>query len=542
MASTFPTWSTNQTDTINDALRRAVKSWGSRPYFDFLGTIYTYADVDREACRVANGLRQLGVVKGQTVVSILDNSPDAVFLWLGINKLGAISVPVNTAYKGEYLRHQVGDAGAAVIIAEKDYAERVVAIADRLPEFKTLVVRGGEELPRLEQQVMIFADLYSSDATDPNVPVAPGDLALLIYTGGTTGPSKGCMISHNYTCVLARQINLGTGRGPDTISWSALPMFHFNILSNTLVGTLLEGGQAALYPRFSVSNFWSEIERTKANDAILIGSMFPMILNAPLTEAEKRCHGKLVTIGGAPFPAKLQQAWKDRFGAKYTVCPGFGLTECSLVTLISRDDSHTAKPETSGKPNEWFDIRIVDDDDKDMPVGMPGEVIVRPRQPHVMFEGYWRRPDETLKLMKNLWFHTGDIGKLDEDEFFYFVDRKKDYLRRRGENVSSFEVETTFRQHPAIDDVAVHAVFSELTEDDIKVTAVLKPGSSVTEEALCAWSLEHLPFFAVPRYIEFRTTLPRNPVGRVLKYELRDQGVTPDTWDREKSSLIVKRR
>jgi crotonobetaine/carnitine-CoA ligase len=171
-----------------------------------------------------------------------------------------------------------------------------------------------------------------------------------------------------------------------------------------------------------------------------------------------------------------------------------------------------------------------------------GEVICRPRKPHVMFEGYWKRPADTLKIMRNLWLHTGDIGKFDEDGFFYFLDRKKDYLRRRGENISSFEMENTFRAHPAIEDVAVHAVLSDLTEDDVKVTAVLKPGSALAEEALCLWAVDRLPYFAVPRFIEFRAELPRNPVGRILKYQLRDEGCTPATWDREKAGIQLAKR
>jgi crotonobetaine/carnitine-CoA ligase len=350
------------------------------------------------------------------------------------------------------------------------------------------------------------------------------------------------MVSHNYACSLARQIAQGTGRSERSISWTSLPMFHFNALSATLLCNMQLGARVAIYPRFSLSNFWPEIERTESNDAMLLGSMLAIVLNAPPSDAEKRWYGKLETIGGAPFPAPLMEAWKKRFGVSYTVCPGFGLSECSLVTLISREEAPTAKPNSSGKRNEWFDVRIVDDDDAELPVGTPGEIIVRPRQQHIMFEGYWRRPEETLKLMRNMWFHTGDIGKFDEEGFFYFVDRKKDYLRRRGENVSSYELETTFRQHAAIEDVAVHAVLSPLTEDEVKATVVLREGSDLTEEALCIWAIDRVPYFAVPRYIEFRTTLPRTPVGRVLKYQLRDEGVTASTWDRERSGIQLKKR
>jgi crotonobetaine/carnitine-CoA ligase len=187
-------------------------------------------------------------------------------------------------------------------------------------------------------------------------------------------------------------------------------------------------------------------------------------------------------------------------------------------------------------------VRIFDEHDRELPPGVAGEIVVRPLRPHIMFEGYWRRPEDTLKIMRNMWLHTGDIGKFDEDGFFYFVDRKKDYLRRRGENISSFEMETAFSGHPDIAEVAVHAVPSPKGEDDVKVTAILRPGATLTAEELFQWSTNAVPYYALPRYIEFRTTLPKNPQGRVLKYELRDQGKTAGTWDLEESDIKVAKR
>jgi crotonobetaine/carnitine-CoA ligase len=187
-------------------------------------------------------------------------------------------------------------------------------------------------------------------------------------------------------------------------------------------------------------------------------------------------------------------------------------------------------------------VRLVDDDDVEVPVGEIGEIVCRPTGPNLMFAGYWRRPEETVAVLQNLWFHTGDLGRLDEDGFLFFVDRKKDYLRRRGENISSFEMERTYHGHPAIKDVAVHSVASDVGEDDVKVTAVLQSDVALTEAELCEWSVERVPYFAVPRYIEFRDDLPRNPVGRVLKYQLRDDGVTVTTWDREAAGVTFERR
>ncbi|PXV71665.1 AMP-binding protein [Sinimarinibacterium flocculans] len=538
---TFDVWATGQQDTVVGVLRRAAERWGDRQFLDLSGETYSYLDIHRQSSRLANTLAAHGVNTGDTVVTMLDNNIHAVLSWFAINKLGAISVPVNTAYKGDFLRHQIADAAATVIVAESDYVERIGLIENDLPAIK-LVLHTNTVAPSALSRIEMLSleSTLSADDRDPGYEPKPSDLSMLIYTGGTTGPSKGCMISHNYACNLARQANDCTERDETSVMWTALPLFHLNATAASLLATMMSGGRVVLAPRFSVSNFWPDIERSGATHVSLLGSMFPMLAQAPDNEAMQRCRGQLVTVMGAPFPSVLQTIWKERFGVRYTFAPGYGLSEASLVTTIRC--SEEAKPGSSGRRNEWFDVRIVDDNDQELPPGVAGEVIIRPRQPHVMFEGYWNRPADTLKIMKNLWLHSGDIGKFDEDGFFYFVDRKKDYLRRRGENISSFEMETTFRAHPAVEDVAVHAVPSDVTEDDVKVTAILKAGSTITEDELCRWSIERLPYFAVPRFIEFRSQLPRNPVGRVLKYQLRDEGVTPQTWDREKSDIKLQKR
>lgn len=535
-------WSTDQVDTINAVLQRSTQKYGDRTFLDFQGATYSYNDLNRAACQLANGLAGLGIAKGDTVVTLLDNSAEAVFIWFAINKLGAVSVPVNTALKGDFLRHQVSDANATVVIAESDYAERVTAIASSLPNVQTLVYRGARPPLAFAKQLLAWNDLISDDDSEPDVEVKPGDLAMLIYTGGTTGPSKGCMISHNYACSLARQMLIITNRDEHTITWSPLPLFHFNAVATTVLCNMLVGARCALYPRFSVSNFWPEIERSGANDVQLLAAMMPMLAGAPDNEAMQRCHGQLKSVWGAPFPEKVQQQWKERFGVTHTICGGFGLSECSLPTILPFGTP--MRPNSSGKRNtDFFDVRIVDDNDTELPPNTPGEIIVRPRKPHVMFEGYWRRPEDTLKVMRNMWFHTGDIGMFDEDDYFYFLDRKKDYLRRRGENISSFEVESAFLQHQAIDEVAAHAVLSDLGEDELKVTITLK--SDVTQidaEDLCRWAADQMPYYAVPRYIEFRSTLPKSPLGRVYKFQLRDEGVTAATWDREKAGFQLSKR
>jgi crotonobetaine/carnitine-CoA ligase len=245
-------------------------------------------------------------------------------------------------------------------------------------------------------------------------------------------------------------------------------------------------------------------------------------------------------IGAAPLPVEVDRIIRDRFGVD-TFSGAYGVTEASLISW--QPPGVENKPNAAGVVNdEYFDVRIFDDDDNELPPGAQGEIVVRPKRPHVMFEGYWGRPQATVETSGNWWYHTGDIGVIDDERCLYFVDRKADYLRRRGENISSFEVERVLMGHGELADVAVHAVPSDMTEDDLKITATVKDGSILTEEQLFRWCIDQLPYFALPRYIEFRAELPRSPVGRVLKRELRDEGATPTTWDADASGITYEKR
>ncbi len=532
-----PVWAPGQADTVTAVLSRAVEESPDKVFLDFAGEKYTYADVWDLSLRRAAGLDRLGVGVGQTVVCLLDNSIDAVVSWFAANFLGAIWVPVNTALKGEYLRHQIGDAAAAVVLAESDYAQRIFDIAHQLPDLKHLVVRGPVPDPPPVSVTALDAITPQGGLAEP-VAVAPRDLAMLVYTSGTTGPSKGCMISHNYICNVAR--NTAAMRNPTFTLWTPLPLFHLNAAGTSVLATAVNQTTVSVAERFSLSRFGPEIKRSGAQQVSILGIMITLIATMPDTPEMVECFGQIEHVGGAPWTPELIATWKQRFGVRSAGNSVFGLTEASFIT--SNQQGLTAPLGASGRRNDDFDVRIVDDNDIEVPDGQAGEIVVRPRKPHFMFEGYWRRLEATTAVMRNLWFHTGDIGRFDSEGWFWFVDRKKDYLRRRGENISSYELERTFRTHPDIADVAVHAVPSDLTEDDVKVTAVRREGAGLTEERLCRWCLDKLPYFAVPRYIEFRTELPRNATGKVLKDQLRAEGVTPGTWDIGSSEIEVVKR
>lgn len=529
-------WSGEHETTIPAALRRACTKWPHKTFLDFSGSTFTYADVDRETNQLAHGLAKLGVSPGDRICWMLPNVIEAIFVWFAINKLGAVSVPINTELRGEYLRHQVANAGASIFVVDADYADRIIAIADDLPELRTVVCKGSPRVEGRRLKVQSLAETRSSNVNPIEYEPKPLDLAVLMYTSGTTGPSKGCMVGHNYACNFGARDAWAIGLRQEDIHWTPCPLFHAAAAFGVVLGTLMTGATASIYPHFSLSSFWDEIERSRATVVFMLSIMLSLVPSAADTDVSRRCYGQIRTLYGGPLGSVLRSRWKERFGVKYAAPAGYGLTEVCFVTLCNLETADIPD-NASGQRYYDFDVRIIDDNGAECPVNVPGEIIVRPRKPNIMFQGYWRQPEATLAAMHDLWFHTGDLGKFDANDYFYFVDRKKDYLRRGGENISSFEVESTFASHPDIAEVAAHSVLSDISEDELKVTLVLKLSATLEPEVLCQWSVDRLPRFAVPRYIEFRPQLPKTATGRVQKELLRSQGVTPQTWDRKTSKL-----
>jgi carnitine-CoA ligase len=551
-------WKSSVQYTIPSLFEQRLADDPDSEYLDVCGTKLTASQVVRSARRLAAALDELGSVQHDRVATMLENSPEAVEAWAGIVLGGRIAVPVNTAYKGSYLRHQLADCGAKAVVVASSLVHRLADVVGDLPDLDHVfiledrmtgvgeAVSDGDVLPdlgRVSQHQ--WTDLLGVGDREPSVSIRPSDLATFIYTGGTTGPSKGCMLTHNYHEALARQVGICWQRTAEDVVWTPLPLYHFNALTTVVVGTLLYGGRGAIYRKFSVSNFWSEMNRVGATITSTLGTMAYLLAHdADRPEMPRSgqpgANKTLRLLGAAPMPVEVDDVIRERFGVK-TFSGAYGVTEASLVSWQPPGVSN--KPNAAGKVNEeYFDVRIFDDDDIELPCGVDGEVVVRPKRPHVMFEGYWGRPEVTVETSRNWWYHTGDIGRIDDDGYLFFVDRKADYLRRRGENISSFEVESVLMSHGALADVAVHAVPSKLTEDDLKVTATLKEGSVLQPEELFRWCIERLPYFVLPRYVEFRPELPRSPVGRVLKRDLRDEGVTPATWDAEAAGVSYEKR
>lgn len=501
------------------------------------------AELRERVSHVAGGLRALGVQPGDRVAALLFNGPAAVECWFATLAVGAIWVPVNTALRGNFLAHVLNDCGAEILVVDTRLVSRLTELNAPLPHVKTLVTvsqgeadADAEPVPPDYREVSIET-LRASAPVPEFYDARPGDLSCLVYTAGTTGPSKGCMLPHNHVLAVGRYaIN---SRRSDEPAYTALPLFHLNAMS-AVIATFLISAPLTIGRRFSVSGFWPSIERSGARIVYLLGPMVTMIANAPDNDAAKQCHGQLRKVFSAPFPPEAQRLFQERFGLReLSGARGYGLTEMPLITATP--PGMTSPPGTSGRRRPDVELRIVDDDDNELPDGMVGEIVCRPKHPFFMFQGYWGRPQATLEVCRNLWFHTGDLGKIDEDGWFHFVDRKKDYLRRRGENISSMEVEHALMAHPEVAEVAVYGVPSEVGEDELQISVVRTECSTLSEEELCRWSIKQLPYFAVPRYIEFLDEMPRSVVGRARKVELRGRPLGYPRWDREAAGIELER-
>jgi len=320
---------------------------------------------------------------------------------------------------------------------------------------------------------------------------------------------------------------------PGEAVYAPLPLFHLSAVGSVL-GPLLAGGTGVIDRAFSVHATWDRVRQHRAVGLLGAGPMVTMLWNQ---SPEGPGDGPFRFLSAAPVPGDLYRQLEERWHCRIVTC--YGLSEAFPLTYAGVADDNP--PGASGTPNPDFEVAILDEHDVPVPPGEVGEIACRPRRPHVMFEGYEGRPEATLAQLATLWFHTGDLGRFDEDGNLYYVDRQKDAMRRRGENISSFEVEQALLGHPAVAEVAAIGVPSPLGEDDVMLCVVQRPDVPLEMTALMDFCCERLPYFAVPRYVDLRPSLPKNAVGRVLKHELRAEGVRPGAWDREAAGYVVRR-
>jgi crotonobetaine/carnitine-CoA ligase len=510
----------------------------NRTIFRFRQQDLTFEGFHEQVNRVANGLLGLGVKPGDKVAIMLPNCPEFLLTWFGANRIGAADVPVNIAQRGEGLAYQITHTDCVALIVDADYLEHIEAIADRLPTLRHVCVlqRSGEPITLPVWPGMTafdFDGLRGGSATTPDIALSHKDLSTILFTSGTTGRSKGVMISHNYWYEIWAEAVKYARYTEDDVLYTGLPFFHSSAKGTTIGPAILADAQAVLVERFSASKMLDDCRRYNCSEAKYIGSIIPILMKQP--ETAQDADNPLRLMGGAAAPVELWDAFQQRFNTR--LLEVYGMTECTVALVNPFDDR---RPGSCGKPITGWSVRIVDADDNEVPDGQIGEIVTQPQRPFLGTSGYYRAPEATLELFQNFWMHTGDLGRRDEDGYFYYVDRKKQALRRRGENISSFEVESVINTHPAILETCIVGVPSELGEEEVKAVIVLKPGEVLDMVEFSKWCMPRMAYFAIPRFIAIRDGLPKTPSERVEKYKLKAEGVTPDCWDREAAGVSVR--
>lgn len=512
-------------------LQAQARKFGAKPLVQAGETSWSFAEALDLAARSAGRLSAAGVGQGDRVALICENRPEFIEILLGAAWLGAILVPINTASRGLQLRHILENSGAKLLVLEAALLGALEHVDLATLPLETIWVidsPAGAQTPPIARPLPALGEAVAAAS------VRPSDTLAILYTSGTTGPSKGVCCPHAQFFWWGVNTAHLLGVGGDDVLCTTLPLFHTNAL-NTFFQALITGATAIFESRFSASAFFTTLAARRATVTYLLGAMVPILLSR---EAEPAEQGHRTRIALAPgVPGHFHADFTRRTGI--ALLDGYGSTETNFVIGSPIAE---CKPGTMGRLFEGFAARVVDDEDNEVPDGTPGELMLRAEAPFAFATGYFGTPEKTVEAWRNLWFHSGDRVIREPDGYYKFVDRLKDAIRRRGENVSSFEVEQVLLSHPEISTAAAYPVRSELAEDEVMASIVRQPGSALDEVSIIRFCETRMPYFAVPRFLEFVDVLPATENGKIQKYKLRERGVTDRTWDREAAGITVKRR
>ncbi len=529
--------------TLKEVLRKRVERCGDKPWIVTPECQYSYREIDFTSNRLGHGLMGIGLEMGRTVLIMLPDVIDYIYIWCALAKFGAVEVPVNVHYRGGILTHIVNDSQADTMIVDRQYLDRVELVADELEGLKRLILYSedadGSESGVPESlagrfDVLRFEDIQGdSDAPIPGGP-AYSDLIGIMYTSGTTGPSKGVMVTHAHAFEYAATPFELLELGPTDVYYAPLPLFHIAGQWAVIYACCIADATAVLVGTFSLQSYWADVRRFGATCGFLLGAMANFIYNQPRTEDDaENTMERMVVV---PLIPEIED-FKARFNC--LVSTTWAGTEMNCPT---RSGFELADNRSCGRVvGDRYEVRVVDENDQELPPGVPGEAVVRTKEPWIMMAGYWGHPDWTVKAWRNLWYHTGDMLMRDEAGNFYFVDRAKDAIRRRGENISSVEVEHEINAHPDVLECAVIPIESEHTEQEVMAVVVAREGHALDPEALIRFLEPRMAYFMVPRYVDVIPAMPKTPTGKIQKFDLRDAGLTPTTWDREAAGVKLKR-
>jgi crotonobetaine/carnitine-CoA ligase len=491
----------------------------------------TFADLDVASRRLAAGLAELGIEKGDRIALLLPTRSECIELFLGCSRSGVVLVLLNHFLKGEFLRYQLADSGAKLLVTDGTGIEAVKRYVSDLP-IKHLVCVDQPSTQASDKAVISWQKLRSTTDEIVDVQIQPEDLALIVYTSGSTGLSKGCMLNQGYvTQMPTPYVAQGWVRPGDRI-FTSFGFGHISGPMSVMCALMIDGGSVCFEPTFSASRFLDQAHKEQATVAFGVNTMAAAILAQPPKQNDGTFPLRLAIWIG--MSSALHKKWEHRFKGTARG-DAYGQSECAIIAIGDGDTRGGL-----GRPVSFLEVKLFNDADYEVDAGEAGEIVIRPRFPNVTYSGYWGKPEETLAAWRNLWHHTGDLAYSDEDGHLHFVDRKKDSIRRRGENVSSFELESAILRHDEIHEVAACAIPSPLGGDDIKVWIVPKPDHILNLADLFEFFKDNLPYFAIPKYVEFCDSLPRAAVtGRLQKDTLRSEGVTEATFDLEELGFRI---
>jgi len=524
--------------TVTQVLDQRAASSGDKTWIVSPEGRFGIAEMQERSRKFAAGLLQLSLKRGDTVLLMLPDGIDMVTAWLGLARIGVVEVPVNVHLKGNVLEHVLVDSSAGTIITSRRFLDRICPLLSALPRLTTVVL---VDTPTTDDYVALagrsllrFGDLMIADHQGLTDLPRSNDLIAVMYTSGTTGRSKGVMVTHAHAYEYAHSVLELLEMQMTDIYYNPLPLFHIAGQWAAVYASLIAGATVVLPTAFSLSRFWDDVRNANATCTFLLGAMANWLNRQPLsaTDADNPMQRMLIV----PLLPEVED-FKARFGVK--VSTTWGSTEINVPT---RSGFVLANNRTCGRVAEdRYDVRIVDPDDREVPPGVPGEAVVRTREPWLLMAGYWNNPAATAEAWRNQWVHSGDLLMRDEAGNLYFVDRLKDSIRRRGENISSIEVETEILAHEAVLECAIIPVASEHSEEEVMAVLTLRPDCRLSPEELLAFLKPRMAHFMVPRYIDFVAEMPKTATGKIQKYMLRQQGVTATTWDRDKAGIRIQR-
>lgn len=525
-----PTFPDRRCWTLPWILRERARSHGDATFLDvpWEGRRLTYVETLDDAERIAAGLLANGCEPGDRALIMAPNCCDYIRAWFGIACAGMAEVPLNTAYEGSFLEHQVGITAPRVAVVEPSLADRFLEPREAYASLERFYVLAGED-----QTAAIEAIRGSGRAADPfegllaaaprNLPdVDYRDLAAIFFTSGTTGLSKGVMMSHSHLAFFADQGRAMTRLTEADTYMSLGPLFHGNAQFLAAYPALMVGARCVLQQRFSASRWIDQIRETGSTVTNFVGVMMDFVWKQPPRPDDG--DNALRCIYAVPTAASLVDGFRQRFGTEAFI-ESFGSTEASLPVITPYGEDRPAGA-AGLLVDELFEVRVVDPEtDEELPIGEVGELVVRSKTPWTMLSGYYGMPDKTAEALRNQWFHTGDAVRRDAEGWFYFVDRLKDAIRRRGENISSFEVEQAVLGHPEVADCAAVAMptDTEAGEDEVALFVVPVTDGTLGPSDVREWCERRLPAFARPKVITLIGALPYTPSGKVRKVELRER-------------------